>query len=230
MMGSTTQAGRRRANVPALARGVSSCDVNPIPGRPVMASASITVRTTKRGRRFVVRYRLGGRAYPIEHGGSFPTMREAKIRRDLVAGELAAGGTLADPLGRARAPPRPPTRSAMGGRVPSDADRHRRRDREEPPLASESDHARVRRPRPGHDHPAGRPAVDRRTDAQARRRCAATSRRSGRILDYAGVDPNPARDPRVTPPREAQTTIEPPSAADVEAMITASPARWRLRA
>lgn len=37
----------------------------------VMASASITVRTTKTGRRFVVRYRLGGRAYPVEHGGSF---------------------------------------------------------------------------------------------------------------------------------------------------------------
>jgi hypothetical protein len=57
----------------------------------MMASASITVRTTKHGRRFVVRYRLGGRSYPIQHGGSFPTMREAKIRRDLVAGELAAG-------------------------------------------------------------------------------------------------------------------------------------------
>src|SRR6476619_2633669 len=56
-----------------------------------MASASITVRTTNTRRRFVVRYRLGGRAYPIQHGGSFPTMREARIRRDLLAGELAAG-------------------------------------------------------------------------------------------------------------------------------------------
>src|SRR4051812_19408179 len=56
-----------------------------------MASASITTRATKSGRHFVVRYRLGGRAYPIEHGGSFSTMREARIRRDLIAGELAAG-------------------------------------------------------------------------------------------------------------------------------------------
>lgn len=57
-----------------------------------MASASITTKTTKTGkRRFAVRYRLGGRAYPVRNAGSFPTMKEARIRRDLVAGELAAG-------------------------------------------------------------------------------------------------------------------------------------------
>ena len=57
-----------------------------------MASASITTRKTNSGaRRYVVRFRRGGRYFPIEHGGSFPTMREARIRRDLRAGELAAG-------------------------------------------------------------------------------------------------------------------------------------------
>ena len=57
-----------------------------------MASASITTRKTNSGgRRYVVRFRRGGRYFPIEHGGSFPTMREARIRRDLIAGELAAG-------------------------------------------------------------------------------------------------------------------------------------------
>lgn len=57
-----------------------------------MASASITARTTRSGeKRFHVRFRLGGRAYPIQHGGSFRTMREARARRDLIAGELAAG-------------------------------------------------------------------------------------------------------------------------------------------
>jgi hypothetical protein len=64
-----------------------------------MASASITTRKTKGGgRRYVVRFRLGGRAYPIVHGGLFPTMREARIRRDLIAGELAAGRNPADAL------------------------------------------------------------------------------------------------------------------------------------
>src|SRR5262245_9495016 len=57
-----------------------------------MASASITRRRTRGGgTRYVVRYRLGGRSYPIRHAGSFIRKREAKARRDFVAGELAAG-------------------------------------------------------------------------------------------------------------------------------------------
>ena len=43
----------------------------------VMASGSITTRTTPRGeRRFVVPYRLSGRSYALVHGGSFRTLRE----------------------------------------------------------------------------------------------------------------------------------------------------------
>ena len=57
-----------------------------------MASSFIVTRETKScARRFVVRYRLGGRAWPVQRGGSFSTMREARARRDLIAGELAAG-------------------------------------------------------------------------------------------------------------------------------------------
>ena len=57
-----------------------------------MASASITTRKTRSGtRRYAVRFRRGGRYFPVEHGGSFGTLREARIRRDLIAGELAAG-------------------------------------------------------------------------------------------------------------------------------------------
>ena len=64
-----------------------------------MASASITTRKTKAGeRRYAVRYRLGGRAYPVQHGGSFSTLKEARARRDLIAGELAAGRNPADLL------------------------------------------------------------------------------------------------------------------------------------
>jgi len=63
-----------------------------------VASVSITTRKTKGGPRYAVRYRLGGRAYPIQHGGSFPTLKEARARRDLIAGELAAGRNPADLL------------------------------------------------------------------------------------------------------------------------------------
>jgi len=48
------------------------------------------------------------------------------------------------------------------------------------------------------------------------------------VLDYAGVDPNPARDPRVRVPREQHEEVEPPSGAEVQAIILESPAKWRL--
>jgi hypothetical protein len=67
-----------------------------------MASAFITVRRTDSGRRYVGRHRLGGRAYPIAHGGSFRTLREARPPRDFIAGELAVGRNPADALRRLR--------------------------------------------------------------------------------------------------------------------------------
>lgn len=54
-------------------------------------SAYITVRTVKAGKRYVVRYRVGGRDTKLLHAGSFKTMKQARVRRDFVAGELAAG-------------------------------------------------------------------------------------------------------------------------------------------
>ncbi|MBA3735165.1 MAG: tyrosine-type recombinase/integrase [Actinobacteria bacterium] len=57
-----------------------------------MPSASITTRKSKGGgRRYAVRFRIGGRAFPVQHGGSFKTEREAKERLRFVSGELAAG-------------------------------------------------------------------------------------------------------------------------------------------
>ena len=63
-----------------------------------MASVSITRRRASSGTRYVVRYRLGGRTYPIVHGGSFARERDARTRRDLIAGELAAGRNPSDAL------------------------------------------------------------------------------------------------------------------------------------
>jgi integrase len=42
------------------------------------------------GTTYRVLYRLGGRESAPKHGGSFRTMRDARIRRDWIAGELAA--------------------------------------------------------------------------------------------------------------------------------------------
>jgi len=48
------------------------------------------------------------------------------------------------------------------------------------------------------------------------------------VLDYAGLDPNPARDRRVRLPRSERTLVDPPSAAEVETIIANVPERFRL--
>ena len=57
--------------------------------RKLASSAFVTTQQTSSGPRYVVRFRLEGRADPIQHGGSFKTLREARARRDVVAGELS---------------------------------------------------------------------------------------------------------------------------------------------
>ena len=193
-----------------------------------MASASITVRTTKTGRRFVVRYRLGGRAYPVEHAGTFPTMREAKIRRDLVAGELAAGRNprlLLDAMRQA-----PPAVKTF--REWAEEYRASRVD-----LASATrDAIQVRTatlmPLIGHFDPTqitpttvtGLIAGLKLKPSSLRRYIATLAA----VLDYAGVDPNPAKDKRVKLPHEERTIVEPPSADVVASIVAQSPQKWRL--
>ena len=55
-----------------------------------MASAWISPRATKDGKRFRVLYRLGGRESVPRYGGSFKTKREALARQGWISGELAA--------------------------------------------------------------------------------------------------------------------------------------------
>jgi hypothetical protein len=56
-----------------------------------MASVWIACRPHKSGgQSFRVMFRVGGRESMPRYGGSFKTLREAKIRRDWIAGELAA--------------------------------------------------------------------------------------------------------------------------------------------
>jgi integrase len=48
------------------------------------------------------------------------------------------------------------------------------------------------------------------------------------VIDFAGIDPNPARDTRVRLPREQRVIVDPPSEQDVQTIIDCSPPRWRL--
>lgn len=74
-----------------------------------MSSVNIRRRETS----FQVRYRLGGRAYPLVHAGSFKTLKEARARRDLVAAELAVGRNPAEALEASRHPLEPIKRETL---------------------------------------------------------------------------------------------------------------------
>ena len=129
--------------------------------RSTVASVSITTRQTKDGPRYAVRFRLGGRAYPAVHGGSFATMKEAKVRRDLIAGELAAGRNPADLLRAITTQVVRRTFEQWGRAVSDEPHRPRRRDREERRLTHQRDPGDIQGPRPRHDHPGRRARVDR---------------------------------------------------------------------
>jgi integrase len=190
-----------------------------------MASASITRRETKAGPRFHVRYRLGGRYTPVQHGGSFPTLREARIRRDWIGGELAAGRvpdlslipekreTLAQVAERWRA--------SRVDITDTTSDVYRR-------------HIARITPTLGHLEPSRITVahVQEWTAAQSAELKPGSLRNYlgtlKQILDHAGLNPNPARSRQVKLPRAETTIVEPPTGEQVAAIIGHSPKRWRL--
>jgi integrase len=182
-----------------------------------MASASITVRATKSGKRYVVRYRLGGRAYPIEHGGSFPTMKEARARRDLIAGELAAGR---NPAERLRAQHTPYTTVAdvyetwLAKRALAVA---------EGTLNNYAAHWKRLEPDFGSRDPERITHLEVQAWVAAQDLSAAACRiylgTLRQVLDYAGMNPNPVRDKRVDLPVADEPEVTPPSDAHVLAFL-----------
>jgi integrase len=190
-----------------------------------MSSLVITTRQTSSGPRYVVRYRLGGRAYPLVHAGSFRTLKEAKVRRDFVAGEIAARRNPADAL---RSVEQRPMRTFAQW---AEAYRTSRVDLAGETMKNVASHLKMMSTFAERD-PASITFADVQEwiggltlKASSIRRYVATLRS---VLDFAGVDPNPARDSRVRLPREEQTVMEPPSAADVDTIIDTVPKRWRL--
>ena len=192
-----------------------------------MPSLTITTRSTSSGPRYVVRYRLGGRAYPIVHGGSFRTMREAKARRDLIGGEIAAGRNPADKL-RAMVE-RPAVRTFNQW---AEAYRTSRIDIAGGTREKMISHLKAITPAFATCDPATiTPADVQEWIAGLKLKPASvrvylTTLRA--VLDFAAIDPNPARDSRVKLPREEHVPVDPPSAVDVDTIIQNVPPRWRL--
>jgi integrase len=192
-----------------------------------MPSLTITTRQANSGPRYAVRYRLGGRAYPLVHGGSFRTMKEARARRDLIAGELSAGRNPADVL-RAMTV-RPPVRTIAEW---AEAYRASRVDVSDVTRKNMTSHMKKFLPTFESRDPTAITVADVQEWIGGLElkpssvRCYIATLRA--VLDFADVDPNPARDDRVRLPREERVSVDPPSAKDVDTIIATVPPRWRL--
>jgi integrase len=196
-----------------------------------MASLTIVTRKTQAGdARYAVRYRLGGRDYPIVHAGSFKTLKDAKTRRDFVAGELAAGRNPAEALGAlSEAPARRLFRDW------ADAYKASRIDVSDRTKKTTASYLTVLVATFGDRDPTRIMFADVQEwvaasglKASSLRQYLSTLRA---VLDYAGLkgEANPARDPDLRLPRQEKEIVEPPSALEVDAIITnVSPRRHRL--
>jgi integrase len=193
----------------------------------------ITRRRTGAGeRRYVVRYRWGGRAYRLVHLGSKRTEKEARGLRDWAAGELAAGR---DPRKELR---RLQQASTQRSTVTVDAWFRRwidsRIDVEEKTKKLDTNAADRFKP------VIGELEVSELTLADVQEAVAkladelepTTVRKylsSLRLaIDFAGTEPNPARDRRLRVPKPVKAERDPPSAANVLAILERVPERLRL--
>lgn len=191
-------------------------------------------RKTQAGERkpyvaYTVCYRLGGRDTKVEYAGTFRTQAEAKTRRDLIAGELAAGR---NPRAALSALERPILRPRY--QQVAEAYLRSRIDLDEKTIDYTRKVLKWLLPIFGDTDPHEQTVAD---QISAVVQLAASLQPSTvahywgthrRILDFAGVKPNPARDNTVRLPTVLTEEVAPPPAAHVVAMLERIPTRWRL--
>lgn len=194
-----------------------------------MASAWIARRTTKQGEtRFRVMFKAGGREAPQRYAGTFRTLREAKIRRDFVACELAA---LRMPDIRPAAPDPVETLRLV-------ADRWRKSRVDVTERTAVNHRVDLNRiipalgDRPPSEIRAASIAsfvVELHTAGLARESIRKTLTTLAQVLDFAGITPNPARDRTIIRlPREDRPEVCPPTSGHVMAVSRLIPAAYRL--
>jgi len=194
-----------------------------------MASAFVT-RVERAGQlRFRVRYRLGGRETPMLGGGFFRTQREARVRRDWIAGELAAG-RVPDLQLIDQVPIVLPTLAEIAERW-----RSSRVDVAGGTAATHLVNLRRILPRLGDRaletiQPAD--VADLIAELHARGMARESIRKTkatlAMVLDFGGLKPNPARDTSVKLPRDERAEVQPPTVSHVEAVLRLVPSGYRL--
>lgn len=177
-----------------------------------------------------VLYRRGGRAFNIETAGTFATKTHAQTRRDLVAGWLAQGLDPNVELARLRAPAEPVRTYAQL----ADAYKTSRLDIDESTRTNIDTHLKRLLPIFGTRDPHALTVTE---NIEAVAELAADLKPSSLyrywsthrlILDFAGVDPNPARDRKVKLPSITGEEPQPPTARHVLAILDRVSERWRL--
>jgi integrase len=194
-----------------------------------MAGVWITKRYRKRGTRYNVRYRLGGAAWPLIDAGTFKTWQEAKERQKFLLLEIASGRNPAIALEALKKPPAAVrtfaewAESYVASRIDAAQSTQNtiayavRRlivtfGERDPATIAISD---VQQWVAAHPHLSWATLNAYRSSLRA-------------ILDFAGVDPNPARDHRVKLPRRVRRQPEPPTADEFIAMLAATTSERRL--
>ncbi len=196
-----------------------------------MSSCHIRVRALANGKRsYDVRFRLGGRAFAVQHAGAFRILKEARTRRDLVAGELAAGR---DPrvliAGLGRTPITPPTVRALSAAwIASRLDLK--------PKTRDTYSGRLERvnERFGEMQPSEISVAD--IGSWIAELAAEMSPGSvglyaqtlRQLLDFAQLAENPARSSLVKLPRKPRTRVRPPSSKQLLTLLSHIGPRWRL--
>jgi integrase len=195
-----------------------------------MASVWITKRKTRAGhKRYRVMFRRGGRETPISYAGSFKTKREALVRQQWVAGELAAKRVPDLRFAAAEAV----TLRSLAGRWQAS-----RVDVSEGTVQTYRVALGRLLPRLG-DRPVD--GIDAQTvaDLVGELHAAGLKKQTIRktvsvlamVLDHGRIQPNPARDKlTVKLPREERRELRPPTAEHVEAVVRLLPSRYRLPA
>jgi len=154
-------------------------------------------------------------------------MREARIRRDLIAGELAAGRDPRKAL-QALTDMSPVRTFAQWAEVycasrPDIADETRK---------NTASHLKRLLPTFGERDPAGiTPSEVQEWIGTQDLKASSLSRYLNtlrQVLDFADVEPNPARDRRVKLPRIESAIVEPPTAVQVATILAHSPKGWHL--
>jgi integrase len=195
-----------------------------------MASAWIERRKTKHGKtRYLVKYALGGRAARKLYAGSFGTMREAAIRKQWVAGELAA--LRVPDLTLLREPELAPTFAEAAKRwqasrvdvAESTNVQHRTALNRALPIIG------TRRINEITAHDIAALVAVLHGEGKARESIRKSLTATAMVMDFAAISPNPARDRVIVKlPREELEEPNPPSADQMESIYRLLPSKHRL--